>query len=87
MTVKVSVTVTQVREDGTGGPVDGELAAALAGPAGQFSEMLSWTARQACGWITGSGRARSRSPGGSCSGSCWRPPSPSTAPVRNGPGR
>src|SRR6266536_976408 len=48
MTVKVSVTVTQVREDGTEGPVDGELAAALAGPAGQFSEMLSWTARQAC---------------------------------------
>ena len=47
MTVKVSVTVTQVREDGTEGPVDGELAAALAGPAGQFSEMLSWTARQA----------------------------------------
>ena len=47
MTVKVSVTVTQVREDGTEGPVDGELAAALAGPAGRFSEMLSWTARQA----------------------------------------
>ena len=49
MTVKVSVTVTQVREDGTEGPVDGELAAALAGPAGRFSEMLSWTARQA--WL------------------------------------
>ena len=47
MTVKVSVTVTQVREDGTEGPVDGELAAALAGPAGRFSEMLSWTAWQA----------------------------------------
>ena len=31
MTVAVSVTVTQIREDGSEGPVDGELAAALAG--------------------------------------------------------
>jgi hypothetical protein len=44
MTVTVSVTVTQVREDGTGHAVDGELAAALAGPAEQFSAMLSWAA-------------------------------------------
>jgi len=47
MTVTVSVTVTQVREDGTAGPVDEELAAALAGPAGQFSSMLTWTAQEA----------------------------------------
>jgi len=47
MTVKVSVTVTQVREDGTEGPVEGELAAALAGPAEQFAGMLTWTAQQA----------------------------------------
>jgi hypothetical protein len=47
MTVKVSVTVTQVFEDGTEGPVGGELAAALAGPAEQFAGMLTWTAQQA----------------------------------------
>jgi hypothetical protein len=47
MTVKVLVTVTQVFEDGTEGPVDGELAAALAGPAEQFAGMLTWTAQQA----------------------------------------
>ncbi|HEX9539083.1 MAG TPA: ISKra4 family transposase [Streptosporangiaceae bacterium] len=47
MTVKVSVAVTQVFEDGTEGPVDGELAAALAGPAEQFAGMLTWTAQQA----------------------------------------
>ncbi len=49
MTVAVSVTVTQVREDGSEGPADGELAAALAGPAGQFAAMLTWTAREAAG--------------------------------------
>ncbi|HUY46057.1 MAG TPA: hypothetical protein VMV92_10070 [Streptosporangiaceae bacterium] len=47
MTVKVSVTVTQVLEDGSEGPVDGELTAALAGPVQQFAGMLTWTARQA----------------------------------------
>jgi len=47
MTVTVSVTVTQIREDGTAGPVDDELAAALAGPIGQFSSMLTWTAQEA----------------------------------------
>lgn len=49
MTVTFSVTVTQVREDGSEGPADGELAAALAGPIGQFSMMLSWAAREAGG--------------------------------------
>jgi hypothetical protein len=47
--VTVSVSVTQVSEDGTAGPVDSELAAALAGPAAQFSAMLAWTAREAAG--------------------------------------
>jgi hypothetical protein len=49
VTVTVSVAVTQVREDGTAGPVDSELAAALAGPIGQFSSMLTWTAQEAGG--------------------------------------
>ena len=47
VSVMVSVTVTQVREDGTVDPVDGELAAALAGPVEQLSAMLTWTARDA----------------------------------------
>ena len=47
MAVSVSVTVTQVSEDGTESPVDGELAAALAGPVGQFSSMVAWTADDA----------------------------------------
>jgi hypothetical protein len=47
MTVRVSVTVTQVREDGSEGPLEEELAAALAGPVEQFAAMLTWTAQQA----------------------------------------
>jgi hypothetical protein len=47
MTVMVSVTVTQIREDGTAGPLEEELAAALAGPVEQFTSMLTWTAQQA----------------------------------------
>jgi hypothetical protein len=47
MTVTVSVTVTQVREDGSEGPLEEEMAAALAGPVEQFASMLTWTARQA----------------------------------------
>src|ERR1035441_3273382 len=45
--LKGSVTVTQVGEDGSERPVDGELAAALAGPAGQFGKMVTWAARDA----------------------------------------
>ena len=56
MTATVSVTVTQAGEDGTERPVDGELAAALAGPVEQFSAMLAWTVQQAAAWITASGR-------------------------------
>ena len=47
MAVSVTVTVTQVLEDGSEAPVDGELAAALAGPIEQFSSMAAWTARDA----------------------------------------
>ena len=47
VTVSVTVTVTEVREDGTAGPLEEELAAALAGPVEQFSSMLTWTAQQA----------------------------------------
>jgi hypothetical protein len=42
--VTLSVTISQVREDGTEAPVDGELAAALAGPAEQFAGLLAWAA-------------------------------------------
>ena len=47
--VSVSVTMTQVDEDGSESPLDGELAAALAGPAGQFPEMIAWAAQEAAG--------------------------------------
>lgn len=47
VTVRFSVTVTRVDEDGNRSPVDGELATALAGPVEQFSTMLTWTAEQA----------------------------------------
>ena len=47
MTVRFSVTVRQVREDGSEVPVDGELAAALAGPAEQFAGLAAWAADEA----------------------------------------
>ena len=43
----VMVTVRQVGQDGTEGPVEKELAAALAGAVEQISSMLTWTAEQA----------------------------------------
>jgi hypothetical protein len=49
MELAVSVTVTMIGEDGSQCPVGGELAAALAGPAGQFASMLTWTAQEAGG--------------------------------------
>ena len=49
MAISVSVTVTQVDDDGGQHPVDAELAAALAGPAEQFSTMLAWAAGPAAG--------------------------------------
>ncbi len=45
--MKVKVSVTQVREDGSEVPLEEELAAALAGPVQQFAAMLTWTAQQA----------------------------------------
>ena len=47
MAVRLSVTVRQVLEDGSEVPVEGELAAALAGPAEQFAGLVSWTAAEA----------------------------------------
>ena len=47
MTVRFSVTVTQVNEDGSEAPLDGELAAALAGPAEQFAGLAAWAADEA----------------------------------------
>ena len=44
MTVRLLVTIRQVQEDGSEVPADGELAAALAGPAEQFAGLLSWAA-------------------------------------------
>ena len=47
VTVRLSVTVRQVLEDGSEVPVDGELAAALAAPAEQFAGLVSWAAEEA----------------------------------------
>ena len=47
MTVRFSVTVRQVLEDGTEGPVEEELAAALAGTAEQFAGLAAWAADEA----------------------------------------
>ena len=44
MAVTLSVTVRQVREDGSEVPADGELAAALADSAEQFAGLLTWAA-------------------------------------------
>jgi hypothetical protein len=49
VTVRFSVTVTQVDEDGNQSPVEQELATALAGPVEQFSGMLTWAAQDAAG--------------------------------------
>ncbi len=47
MTVRFSVTVRQVREDGSEAPLGWELAAALAGPAEQFAGLAAWAAEEA----------------------------------------
>ncbi len=47
MTVRFSVTVRQVRDDGSEAPLDGELAAALAAPAEQFAGLAAWAADEA----------------------------------------
>ena len=46
MAATLPVTVRQVREDGSEAAVDGELAAALAGPAEQFAGLLTWAAEE-----------------------------------------
>jgi hypothetical protein len=47
VTAMFSVTVRQVREDGSEAPLEGELAAALAGPAEQFAALAAWAADEA----------------------------------------
>jgi hypothetical protein len=47
MELVVSVTVMMTGGDGSACPVSEELAAALAGPVEQFSQMLTWTAQEA----------------------------------------
>jgi hypothetical protein len=47
VTVRFSVTVRQVRDDGSEAPVEGELAAALAGAAEQFAGLAAWAADEA----------------------------------------
>jgi hypothetical protein len=47
VTVKFTVTVRQVLEDGSEAALEGELAAALAAPAGQFAGLAAWTADEA----------------------------------------
>jgi len=48
VTVKFSVTIRQVRDDGSEAPLEQELAAALAGPADQFAGLAAWAAGEAC---------------------------------------
>jgi hypothetical protein len=47
VTVKFTVTVRQVREDGSEVPLDAELATALAAPVRQFAGLAAWTADEA----------------------------------------
>ncbi len=47
MTVRFSVSVRQVLEDGSEAPLEGELAAALAAPAEQFAGLAAWAADEA----------------------------------------
>ena len=85
MTVRFSVTVRQVREDGSEAPLDGELAAALAGPAEQFAGLAAWAADEA-GYLDHGEREKVISQrGASCSGGCCRPRSTSMPPARSGP--
>ena len=47
MTVRFSVSVRQVLEDGSEAPLEGDLAAALAAPAEQFAGLAAWAADEA----------------------------------------
>jgi hypothetical protein len=47
VTVKFTVTVRQVLDDGSEAPLDEELAQALAAPLGQFAGLAAWTADEA----------------------------------------
>ena len=47
MTARFSVTIRQVRDDGSEAPLEQELAAALAAPAEQFAALAAWAAGEA----------------------------------------
>ena len=48
MTARFSVTVRQVRDDGSEAPLGQELAAALTAPAEQPASLAAWAADEAC---------------------------------------
>ena len=56
MAVRFSVTIRQVREDGSEVPLEGELAVALAAPAEQFAAWPPGPPRRRGTSTTGSGR-------------------------------
>jgi hypothetical protein len=60
MAATISVTVRQVREDGTEGPLEEELAATLAGPVEQFTSMRHLTAYHLAAGGYGQARTSSR---------------------------
>ena len=47
MAARFTVTVREVREDGSEVPLEEDLAAALAAPAEQFAGLAAWTADEA----------------------------------------
>ena len=63
MTARFSVTVRQVREDGSEAPLEGELAAALAAPAEQFAGLAAWAAEEA-GYLDHGEQGEGDRPGG-----------------------
>ena len=84
MAVRFSVTVREVREDGDEVRVDGELAAALAGPAEQFAGLLAWAADESGFLDHGEREEVIGQEGRELQRGCWRPRSPSTAPAKSG---
>ena len=81
MAVTLPVTVRQVRDDGSETAVDGELAAALAGPAEQFAGLLTWAAEES-GFLD-HGEREEVIGAASCSGGCCRPRSTWTPPGKS----
>ena len=85
MTVRFSVTVRRVLEDGSEVPLDGELAAALAGPAEQFAGLAAWAAGEARYLDHGERETVIGEEGRELRGGCCRPRSTSMPPASSGP--